>query len=534
LTQARLTTPGEQATMARSLSHLKGQTIALLLVIACACHFTLQVTEQYNVPLSGLSLILTVYLGYKGGRWLGFAAGVATTAPWTIRAIFVLRGADRWARLLWGDLRYPLLPGVPLRVEGVSLQFLIQAALLGWFAGWGFNWMESKLSEHQLSLGYLFPGIKQPPPGKPLLQVFYGSLERWMLSIVGEGDSDTRELAGETPRRRKPLLLTAPKLLVLPLLIFLVVCNALIWVSFRFPDLQIAFPPGYLGAVLVLAFSFIAGSTRGIWMGLAVWYISLVQSFAPSFLSSLFSSDLEGVHIRSQVSIESVPQAVGLAILAWWAGKAGEVFRDQEKRRRLGALWTSCKNALPARPRPSFLIFPVFAILTLGIGFSVGSFYLTYHPYVVLFLAGSLFGYYRDPVAVSNRVLVLFLLIATVVQYYSPFPGLTLLMTPDDFYALVLVSVTPLVVGRLELSRSSNCRAAALGFLIALAVRDLFLSNGHFEFSLSGSIFGRSPDFTFYHPLIASWVLHVAIFLVAASFLHWIVCRWPATQPTRV
>jgi len=179
-----------------------------------------------------------------------------------------------------------------------------------------------------------------------------------------------------------------------------------------------------------------------------------------------------------------------------------------------------------------FRIFPVFAILTLGIGFSVGSFRLTYDPNVVLFLAASLFGYYRDPVAVSNRVLVLFLLIATVVQYYSPFPGLTLLMTPHDFYALVLVSVTPLVVGRLELSRSSNCRAAALGFLIALAFRDLFLANGHFEFSLSGSIL--RPDFTFYDLLIVSWALHVAIFLAAASFLHWIVCRWPAAQPTGV
>ena len=500
--------------MPRRLSNLRGNWsfFAVLVFLATICHISLRIDKRYWFYFLPISLIIPVYLGYKGGKWIGFAAGVLSTLPWTTRAAFVIE-ENRSTQILWGHNSLSLAQDQPYAFSGYSFQFLLLVALAGLMGGLAFDILERKLAQQQVSLAYLIPDR----PNSSLLKTMYGRFERWLLPASGHRASQTVESGETMPRAYK---FRRYAFVLLPLVLAFVLLNAE-FEFFLLPGLQFVFPPALLSPILVLVFALAMGSRAGILMSLIVWYFSLSGLLALLFNTSSYSENL-----RPGLSIESPAQAVGLAVLSWWLGKAGEIFRDPEKRERLSQLWRDFKTNVGKNPCPSLLIFPLLSLLGTSITISLGNFALTYHPYVALFLAASLYGYYRDPIGVSNRILVFFAIVAWFPAYSCTWSnwsnGITLRMEPNDVYAIVLLALTPLVVARMDFSQLGHCKLAASGFLIALLVRDLYLGDAHFGFSFKAAL-GRGG----YEPQIALLLLHILLFVVAAYLLHGIVSRWP-------
>jgi hypothetical protein len=479
--------------------------ILFFCLLATLCHCTLQVTERYAFRLTAVALMLSMYLGFKAGKWVGLAAGVLTTAPWMIGAGFALRERpDLWPQLLGGSPWYSLEFFRALHIEGISFQFLVQAAVLGSLGGWGFARIQRKLSDHLLVLSDLVPARV----AKPLIQTLYRFVERFVRP-----KSQDPEPKRETGRQW---------LLTLPLVAMLVLSNIMLSSN---GQLAVRFPAKYLGAVALLGCSFAAGGTNGVWLTFLVWILSLVRAI----LYPLSLPIGEDTQLSDGISIQTPAQAIGLAILAWWIGQFGDISRDKEKRRRLSGLWNAMTRPTAVKTHPSPLIVPALVLLSVGLQVVSGRFEFSYHPYVPLFLLASSSGYYFDHVAVSNRLFLLFALTTTVVTSILISPGILLELLPSDFYDLVALSVIPLLVSRLDLTHISNCRIATAGFFFALVVRDVFLGDGFFDLSIDTSI-KSATGYAHYDFWIVSWSVHIILFLAAARLLHWMVGVMPARQ----
>ncbi len=504
--------------MTRRWRSLRGRwfTYLLLVFLAFASRFRWPLTELVDLDFHPVPYLLVIYLGYKAGPWLGALAGVLATLPWTAYAASEgLTGAD----LLLGSATLQPLENLPyVTVPQISLQYAALSGLLGFAAGWLCDLVERALGSQGLTLETLLPRrSRRSVLGWCLLR-----LQRWIRGADSEGPPQDEDGGGRRLLRK-----------VLPggVLLLVIVLNLTLSVPLVEPRaVLLIFPLPLLSAVLVLVFGFLTGSRTGVLCAVGLWVGSWLLFFA-------YGGDLfEATGFRPGVSVQSVAQVVGLAVLAWWAGTAGEIYRDEQRRERLRELMGRFIHGVSSGLSPSALLWVAVWLLSVGWAYEGGSLRLVYQPHLALFLVAALWASHRNRVAVSNWLFWLLLpfTLLWVRQPWSPFPETAAAFTIHplrlDAVLLVLLAVVPLVVGRLDLTRRSVCRIASYGFLIAWTLHGLYLANPtapeaqavFLEWLRSQpSPSGAWTRVDSYPLLLVSWAAQILLFEAAARILHW-------------
>ena len=102
--------------------------------------------------------------------------------------------------------------------------------------------------------------------------------------------------------------------------------------------------------------------------------------------------------------------------------------------------------------------------------------YFSYVPLIPLILTVAVWGVRRGMVAVSNRVLVLLLLIAVVSVRIHGAPWLSFGSLFMDAPTVLLIAVLPHLAGRLDFSRLATSRMFCYNVLVALVVFKIYLA----------------------------------------------------------
>ena len=489
----------------------------LLLVVGVAGHLSWAMTPVLQVQLHPLPWIVAVYLGYKMGRLTGLVAGGLSVLPWTVVATLQGEGSgDRfsWRELVLGGGWLEPFPQAPwLSVRTFSLQELVIAAFLGYAAGWAFDGLERRLG---------------PGPGSTLDDLLPAGRRRGPLpALIGWVE---RRLTG-SPQGSPPAwrsLLRRVGGLSLPVLFVLFNLGLVLYTA----QVRWSLPPRLLAAVAILLVAFVLGSGLGAALAIVVW----LGSWA-AWLT--IATDLGGEGLLGggtvELGLRDVPQVVGLSILAWWAARLGEILHDEKRRGALRALWASALRSEPARAAPAIALAGVLAVLALGFEADLGPLRVAYGPHYLWFVVLSLWASRRDPARVSSRAFWLLLLLGAVgfdQRGGGPLderPGLELFTLGPDATQAVLLAALPLVAGRLDLGRLASCRALAYGFLAAWTLSAVFLDGGLFKDDYAVSLlhflprpseYGGNSQFAEYGLPVASWVLQLLLFELAARWLH--------------
>ena len=125
--------------MARRLNTLKGNIsfVLLFLIVGVLSHISLLLTDTVVLSLYPIPLMITVYLGYKLGRWTGLVAGISISSIATLFA--------NWIELLFDRLS---LSSYGLEFFGSSIEYIILAGALGWLSGFLFDCLDKVLATH--------------------------------------------------------------------------------------------------------------------------------------------------------------------------------------------------------------------------------------------------------------------------------------------------------------------------------------------------------------------------------------------------
>jgi len=516
--------------MQRRYSGLKGNIAYFLvfLVLAVICHFVPPEVHRLGLSLYPIPLIVVIYLGYKMGKWVGLAAGLLAPLSWL--AISANTGTPPDVLIFGGQLE--LADGSIGRIVGSSIQHILFGAAFGFASGALFDLLEKRLAEANLSLDELLP-----VRNRSVLMAIYQYLQRWFV-LLSEGP-----LKGGEGSFTDVLLRQVGKLAIVFVIVILAVLNLNFSDGWGLGPLSIgvSFPPSYLAGALILAYAFATGSRAGVLATFALWIatiilialplmgglpsgaIAFIAKISPTLSLTAEAADMATKAVtkgmegrRLALVITSPAQAIGLAILAWWAGKAGEIYRDTDRLSKLTAVWPLSEVVTTPKPAPSFAMALIVTFLTLWTSASLEPFRIIYDPILVVFLATAIWANRCDHTLVSNRIFWTLLFLSTIwlSGYYD---SLNFGSYRFNAYRVFLLALTPLVVARLDLSRRGNCRLVAYGFLIAITIPDLYL-RGYFPHTyILSAQYDGDQRFTIF---VLSWPLTILFTEFAARLLH--------------
>ncbi len=477
---------------------------ALLVLVGLAGHLSWAVTEWIQVDLHPLPWILAVYVGYKMGRWSGLAAGLVAVLPWT--AFLLWTGAQSRSEVLLGDASVRAFSDLPyLAVHGVSLQAAVVAAFLGWATGWAFDRLESTLGRRGFAFEDLVPVRASASP----LPRLVAAVERW-LTVSPEGGLSL----GGTVRKLRGLSL--------PILVALL--N--LYVALALGPFRVALPPRLLAAAVVLVAAQALGAGPGVALAILGWLISWVL-----WITYFGETGSPYEAPRFALSLESIPQLIGLCILAWWAARVADAWRDDTSRRALTSLWPAPAGG--AKAAPSLALSALLLVLAVGVAFDLGPLRLAYSPHYAWCLALGWWAARRNGAEVSRRAFwILLPLTLLAFEHHAPSPnervGWAIFSLDIDVVEAVLLAALPLAATRLDLRRLAASRTLAFGFLAAWTLAALFLAGGlgpeayvldlsrvevvQGEYGVSRLVETRM--------VVLSWLLQLGLFEVMARVFH--------------
>ena len=168
----------------------------------------------------------------------------------------------------------------------------------------------------------------------------------------------------------------------------------------------------------------------------------------------------------------------------------------------------------------------VIPLVALQVTLYTENLYFSYVPLIPLILTVAVWGVRRGMVAVSNRVLVLLLLIAVVSVRIHGAPWLSFGSLFMDAPTVLLIAVLPHLAGRLDFSRLATSRMFCYNVLVALVVVKIYLAMGRMYPKMSflklGVSYGAAgayrhiASFTY----ILTWVITIGAVELAARLLH--------------
>ncbi len=491
--------------------------IGLFLLLGIACHtqgaFTFFEFFDYEpIPLRlySVALMIAIYLGYKGGKWLGFWAGLISNIPATL-SLVILGYTQNEPSEFYSIYEW--------RWVGYGFRELIFISVLGFVSGYLFDKLDDILSKQGLSLDDLLPLPQHER--KWYLELPLQVLRRWMqpwhtapspatdadetTADTGSTTADVAEPVTEMPSMRRIAALGAEQAVrraekiaqrtkqvarpIKRIIIFVLAVIAVLILNLKIEGTPLQLFPESAFTVLILALAFVTSSRMGVLLAFSTWGLGLILT--PDMLDMLediFSESFdEMIEFPFVLIIPKPVSVIGLSILAWWAGKLGAVYRDEEKRTRVAAVWHTYATVSARKPAPPDVIFVVLLLLGFALSLTiVERFHLSYRPHLALCVAVCLLAHRYDPQAVSNWILIstgIFSLVS--IRMTLPlldFTGGQVLSIPHlkahyTIYGAIALAGFTRLAGSLDLRQKMHCRFLVYGFIITLVLSFIYTNN---------------------------------------------------------
>ena len=440
-----------------------GLSLAIIIVMSTAAHTTWRLTPRMTLDFLSLAVLGPLYAGYKAGPSTGALVGVAS-AMLALLTTWALNEREGFWTLLAsgsGHIAY-------VSVGYFSLPWTIVLAGAGWLAGRAMDRLEAHLARASLTLDELLP----VRPGKPQID----RLVRGIGRLSGTSRKPAPEEAGAG---RKNLVDAAFRMVIpLPFLAIALAANVVVPLNFEEPlHLRILVPQASVVMIAIAAFH--GGSRIGValtWIFYAALLVALGLFLADGELGlSVF--DEWGIRL----SILFPAQVVGLSVVAWWVGKAGELYRDEARFTGLRTLLPFQDGRSDRSVAPDSMLLVVL-LLAVDLSADFGDFRLVYRPYLALAVGAAVLGYRWQATSVSNRMLATALVLAFVQvstgSEWGESGSVTLQSLWTDAIVVALLAAIPIAAGRLDLRRSDHCRFLIGAFVLGLLARDLVLGGG--------------------------------------------------------
>ena len=198
--------------MARRLNTLKGNIsfFLLFLIVGVFSHINIVLTDTVELSLYPIPLMITVYLGYKLGRWTGLVAGISISSIATLFVLFKERMQIDWIELLFDGAS---LSSYGLEFFGSPIEFIILAGALGWLSGFLFDCLDNVLAKEGLCIDKLIPQRRR----SILLQTLQCFNKRFAF-LHSNKPQDKSENDQKSTRRRLRKMLIHPAAIVLAFL----------------------------------------------------------------------------------------------------------------------------------------------------------------------------------------------------------------------------------------------------------------------------------------------------------------------------
>lgn len=452
-----------------------------------------QITDELSLwPLHWLAAI---YLGYRMGRWHGLAAGLLMTLPWWLaNYVESFESLDEVGRLL-------------------SFQDLLISAALGWISGWIFDRLDQSLSSVGIDLStYL------TRPRDPFIQ--------WLFVSLGRVLSQGSEKPGSTGIRFVKMLSVFGRgsgaILLLPgILVILNLRGSTDNMDAPWGIIELSAFPFYTAATLIIIAALASGNRH------IVFFVPLVWALSKIVASSISDElDLPDFHM----SLYQPANAIGLAILVWFAALAGSIWKLEEGRTKLAQLTQdSRRKQSPQRSSPlTFVFVMILFCFTLSFefeGFSawaadIEDIIVTGRRYTYVFISfqAALFGlllilgYFRDGKSTSNRVMILLVFLA-IVHFQFDIGDVTIGTLSPTMSEILVLGLAPLIGSTFDLRQLSVCLATFRGYLILSLVTSIYLG-GYLDTDMGINRF-----------VLLSLALQIALVETYARVVHWVVSR---------
>lgn len=492
--------------MERRPNRLKGNIglFILFLLIGVCCQTRFALTDTIRMNLYPIPLMIAIYLGYKLGRTAGLIAGLACSWFWTI--VFVCSGNRfSWAQLVFDGVA---LADEGLSVIGYSLQHGIIIGLLGWTSAYLFDRLDEALKKKSSSINALFPLQRC----SFLVRIF-----KFFDRPYSPGSVEAKSDHGETVFKREWLHKTA----IVPTALILALLNVHLKVDFplRTDFVSIYILPLHISSVGILIYAFYMGSGSGVRLTLAVWLITL-------FLMINFVLAFDGAgnglprEVRPIFSILTPAQVVGMAILAWWAGKIGELAKNPDRFKVFSSLWEPLRRNTLTEAEPGYGMLFLLLILIMEFQFMSRFMAMSCNPLIIMILTIAIWSLRHDGAAISNRIMVILVLLGSCSLSLHLSGNISLDALHVDMFDVVVLGLIPLVIAHLDFKARSHWRMAVFGILIALVIPDIYVRGGYIPLVPVIDIF------VYKHKLVLiTWALTLVAFEAATRILHYYAAR---------
>lgn len=480
----------------------------LLVLLGMLSPFGWRLTALITLDLFPIHLIVSIYLGYRFGRWYAAIGGLVMTAPWFI----------------WDPMLVPqsledldILDARTLITRQYSWQEVLVAGLLGWVIGYLADRIESFMVGSGLPIAPQVPRRRRSwleRGGKRLTSFF----QNWGRKPQrGESTEERPHTLDSLVTNLRSVGTRVNQLAIVPaVLIILNVSVAVHLVEFDRGYLVLHFFPAGLASVLIITIGLITASYVAVLIAFLVWIGSWVAAMG-ELQPFEFLSRADGVWFQ----IDGPTAAIGTAILAWLAVKFRRIVRAGEIPPAAKKMLDPCRSERVAPPAanltamlPILLLFFVFRfsyfvvsdppqpddarlsqstelresagaraigddreleierIVVTGTvvgGLNDGEIRVYVEPWILIFTALVLLGSILDPRGVSNRFIALFALfmfidfelyLAGWIRVSSYRPGVS---------EFLLLALAPFVGRYLDLRQLAVCRLlVAGGWLLTL------------------------------------------------------------------
>lgn len=483
--------------------------VIVLIAIAAAGHFSWNLTDIITYTFYPLTYISIAYLGYKGGQRLGFVAGLAAGLTTTLIALIFSSTELRWDKLVWAGDRLQLTGDPALSLHGYSVEYAFVLAVFGWVVGRLFDGVDKYLIQHSLSFEDLLPVKKRMSYIAWLNECVAQWSQRW------HKEDKTGESGLVSDRGRSAVKVGN----ILPLVLVAYILN--FFATWRFDSFELRLFPELSAEVLLLVVAFYVGSRLTIIASWWVWLLNL-GTFLPGGLSTFLYEFGFDSRVLS-LSMQSPAEVLGLSILLWWIGQVGELYRDSSRWPKVKLLFVNLVDHELSRRPPSDAIVVIFFLLSIGTYITFYQQILHIKPYLFLAVTATIYAFFYEQRAVSNRVVLvtlLFSLLAVQWDYRSEGFSVVVATVWQDALTITLLGILPLLASRLQLRELNHCRLITFGLMSALFIRD-FVLDGTGQTWLPMNVSAPSS----FGPRALDLVLALLIYEAAARILRWFAMR---------
>lgn len=481
--------------------------LSLIIVISLLCHLEWRVVPRLSFNFFPLAVLLIIYLGYKGGRWLGLVAGLVSGVPVFLYS-FIYGPYSFKDSLLWSANPFEFMENY-IFVTGFSLEAVLLTAFLGYLTGVFFDRLEAQLASRDAGLETFIPiAALDSYVGRFGLLVEKLWADSWAKrreeskSEQSKGiQPESESTASSTSAHRIGLIAKKGTMFGNAVVVASILALSTTFAGIPlFPSvfLEIHFIPFMAAAVFLIYFAFQSGGRSPMVLVLFVFVVSISLYIASFEVEREF-----GRMVRVSPSLAGPGALGGILIMTWWAARIGEMYRDPARWSVIKEIFT-IRDTSKKEAMPNDTVVFILTLLVVGFSFSLRDvYYFSYKPSLALFVAICLLTQHFNGKSLSNRVLVItgicaFISLDYFDAYESAGGGLfswNIFLAEHDMLSVFAFAFFALLASTLNLDNPRTCRTACYGFFFVSILINVLSGRPWVPFTLYAKM-GRNVSLT--------------------------------------